>query len=149
MQMVLTLNLSRAANNMTADLALYNKFVAGVTSEVSTNLDLFVKRLHELENTGINPALLLTGSTGLAGESGEFAEIVKKLNWHGKELTPELRTHMQKELGDIIFYWMMCCQAMKLDPNTVIKENVAKLEARYPEGSFSVERAENRAEGDV
>jgi NTP pyrophosphatase (non-canonical NTP hydrolase) len=56
---------------------------------------------------------------------------------------------MEKELGDTIFYWMMCCQAMNLDPNEVIKQNVAKLEARYPEGSFSVERAENRAEGDV
>ena len=135
--------------NMTADLKLYDDFVNGVTSEVSKNLDLFVNRLHDLENLGINPVLLLTGSTGLAGESGEFAEIVKKLNWHGKDLTDELRAHMQKELGDIIFYWMMCCQAMKLDANEVIKANVAKLEARYPEGHFSVERAENRAEGDV
>jgi NTP pyrophosphatase (non-canonical NTP hydrolase) len=134
---------------MTADLSLYDTFVAGVTSDVSTSLDLFVNRLHDLQNAGINPVLLLTGSTGLAGESGEFAEIVKKLNWHGKELTPELHKHMEKELGDTIFYWMMCCQAMNLDPNDVIKQNVAKLEARYPEGTFSVERAENRAEGDV
>jgi NTP pyrophosphatase (non-canonical NTP hydrolase) len=134
---------------MTADLSRYDTFVAGVTSEVSTSLDLFVNRLHDLQNAGINPVLLLTGSTGLAGESGEFAEIVKKLNWHGKELTPEVHKHMEKELGDTIFYWMMCCQAMNLDPNEVIKQNVAKLEARYPEGSFSVERAENRAEGDV
>jgi NTP pyrophosphatase (non-canonical NTP hydrolase) len=134
---------------MTADLTLYDQFVDGVTSDVSKNLDLFVKRLHELENEGINPALLLTGSTGLAGESGEFAEIVKKLNWHGKPLTDELRAHMLKELGDIVFYWMMCCQAMDIDPNDVIVENVRKLEARYPEGKFSVERSENRAEGDV
>jgi NTP pyrophosphatase (non-canonical NTP hydrolase) len=135
--------------NMTADLSRYDTFVAGVTSEVSTSLDLFVNRLHDLQNVGINPVLLLTGSTGLAGESGEFSELVKKLNWHGKELTPEVHKHMEKELGDIIFYWMMSCQAMNLDPNDVIKQNVAKLEARYPEGSFSVERAENRAEGDV
>lgn len=134
---------------MTADLSRYDHFVDSVTSDVSKNLDLFVKRLHELENEGINPPLLLTGSTGLAGESGEFAEIVKKLNWHGKPLTDELRAHMLKELGDIVFYWMMCCQAMDIDPNDVIKENVAKLEARYPEGHFSVERSENRAEGDV
>lgn len=134
---------------MTADLSRYDHFVDSVTSDVSKNLDLFVKRLHELENEGINPPLLLTGSTGLAGESGEFAEIVKKLNWHGKPLTDELRAHMLKELGDIVFYWMMCCQAMDIDPNDVIKENVAKLEARYPEGKFSVERSENRAEGDI
>jgi NTP pyrophosphatase (non-canonical NTP hydrolase) len=134
---------------MTIDLTRYDHFVDNVTSDVSKNLDLFVKRLHELENEGINPTQLLTASTGLAGESGEFAEIVKKLNWHGKPLTDELRTHMKKELGDIIFYWMMCCQAMKLDANDVIATNVDKLQARYPEGSFSVERAENRSRFDV
>lgn len=133
---------------MTADLSRYDHFVESVTSETSTNLDLFVKRLHELENEGINPTLLLTASTGLAGESGEFAEIVKKLNWHGKELTDELRAHMKKELGDIVFYWMMSCQALGLDANDVIIQNVEKLQARYP-GGFSVERSENRAEGDV
>lgn len=134
---------------MTADLSRYNKFVDAVTSDVSKNLDLFVKRLHELENAGVNPTLLLTGSTGLAGESGEFSEIVKKLNWHGKPFTDELRAHMLKELGDIVFYWMMCCQAMGFDPDAVIKENVSKLESRYSEGKFSVERSENRAQGDV
>jgi|TARA_R110000850_G_scaffold152410_1_gene275621 NTP pyrophosphatase (non-canonical NTP hydrolase) len=134
---------------MTADLTLYDHFVSSVTSEASTNLDVWINRLHDLQNAGINPALLMTGATGLAGESGEFSEIVKKLNWHGKDLTPEVRTHMEKELGDIIFYWMMCCQSLKLDANDVIKQNVDKLQARYPEGSFSVERAENRAEGDI
>lgn len=134
---------------MTADLSRYDHFVDSVTSDTSKNLDLWINRLHELQNEGINPALLNTGSTGLAGESGEFSEIVKKLNWHGKELTPELRAHMMKELGDIIFYWMMCCQALGLDANEVIIENVNKLQARYPEGHFSVERAENRAAGDV
>jgi len=133
---------------MTADLSRYDHFVESVTSDTSTNLDLFVKRLHELENEGINPTLLLTASTGLAGESGEFAEIVKKLNWHGKELTDELRAHMKKELGDIVFYWMMSCQALGLDANDVIIQNVEKLQARYP-GGFSVDRSENRAEGDV
>ena len=134
---------------MTADLSRYDHFVKSVTSETSTNLDLFVNRLNDLQSQGINPALLLTGSTGLSGESGEFSELVKKLNWHGKELTPELKQHMEKELGDIIFYWMMCCQALHLDPNQVVIANVSKLEARYPEGAFRVERAENRAEGDV
>ena len=134
---------------MTADLSRYSHFVDTVTSDASKNLDLFVNRLNDLQNEGINPALLLTASTGLAGESGEFSEIVKKLNWHGKPLTDELRAHMLKELGDIVFYWMMSCHAMGFDPNEVIIENVSKLQARYPEGRFSVERSENRAEGDV
>lgn len=134
---------------MTADLSRYDHFVESVTSETSTNLDMWVNRLHDLQNAGINPALLMTGSTGLAGESGEFSEIVKKLNWHGKDLTPEVHAHMKKELGDVIFYWTMCCQALDLDPNDVIKANVDKLQARYPEGAFSVDRAENRKDGDI
>jgi len=133
---------------MSVDLSLYEHFVDSVTSEPSKNLDVWVNKLNDLQSQGINPALLLTGSTGLAGESGEFSEIVKKLNWHGKDLTPDLRAHMQKELGDVIFYWMMCCQALNLDPNEVISENVNKLQARYP-GGFSVARSENRAEGDI
>lgn len=134
---------------MTADLKLYNHFVDSVTSETSKDLELYITRLRELANTGINPTLLNTAATGLAGEGGEFSEIVKKLNWHGKEFTPEIKAHMMKELGDIVFYWTMACQALKVDPNDVIKANVAKLEARYPEGAFSVERSENRAEGDI
>jgi NTP pyrophosphatase (non-canonical NTP hydrolase) len=134
---------------MTVDLSRYDHFVDKVTSPVSKDLDLWVKRLYELQAMGINPALLSTGSTGLAGESGEFAELVKKLNWHGKDLTPEKLAHMKKELGDIIFYWTMCCQSLGFDLNDVIAQNVSKLEARYPEGEFSVERSENRAPGDI
>lgn len=134
---------------MTADLSRYSTFVDGCTSPVSKDLELFIERLRELDSLGINPTQLLTAGKGLAGEAGEFAELVKKLNWHGKPFTPELHAHMEKELGDIIFYWMMACQALHLDPNDVVKKNVAKLEARYPGGVFSVERAENRAADDV
>jgi len=134
---------------MTADLSRYSQFVDGCTSTASKDTNTFVERLLELEMLGINATQLLTASTGLSGEAGEFAEIVKKLNWHGKPFTEELHQHLEKELGDIIFYWMMACQALKLDPNEAIKKNVAKLEARYPGGVFSVERAENRAEDDI
>jgi NTP pyrophosphatase (non-canonical NTP hydrolase) len=134
---------------MTADLSRYSHFVDTVTSESSKDLELWIARLRQLQAEGISPSLLSTGSTGMAGESGEFSEIVKKLNWHGKPLTQELLDHMKKELGDIIFYWVMCCQSLGFDPNDVIKLNVDKLQARYPEGHFSVERAENRAEGDI
>lgn len=134
---------------MTADLSRYDHFVDSVTSPVSKDLDLYIARLVELKEAGINPVLFNTAATGLAGEVGEFGELNKKLNWHGKPFTEELHKHLEKELGDIIFYWMMACQALNLDPNDVIKQNVSKLQARYPEGSFSVERAENRAEGDI
>ena len=134
---------------MTAELSRYSEFVDGVTSPVSKDLDLYIERLRDLAARGINPTQFNTAATGLAGEAGEFGELNKKINWHGKEVTPELMAHLEKELGDIIFYWMMACQSLAFDPDEVIKKNVAKLEARYPGGVFSVERAENRAEGDV
>lgn len=134
---------------MTADLSQYSKFVDGVTSPVSKDTELFIERLRTLESLGINPTQLLTASEGLGGETGEFGEIVKKLNWHEKPFTEELHQHLEKELGDIIFYWMMACQALKLDPDEVIKKNVDKLVNRYPGGVFSIARAENRAADDI
>ena len=40
-------------------------------------------------------------------------------------------------------------QALNLDPNDVVAENVKKLEARYPGGHFDVYHSENRKEGDL
>jgi NTP pyrophosphatase (non-canonical NTP hydrolase) len=134
---------------MNIDLSKYSHFVDAVTSPTSKDLELWVVELRRIAEAGINPSLLNTGSIGMVGESGEFSEIVKKINWHQKPITPELLSHMKKELGDVIFYWMMCCQALGLDPNDVIGANVDKLKNRYPEGEFSAYRAENRSVDDV
>lgn len=133
---------------MTADLSRYDHFVDSVTSDTSKDLELYIARIRELDAAGINIPLFNTAATGLAGESGEFAELNKKLNWHGKEFTDDVRTHLKKELGDIIFYWAMACQSLGFELDDVVKQNVHKLQARYP-GGFSIERSENRAEGDI
>lgn len=125
----------------------YQDFVENVTSEPSNNLDILVTRLEELDKI-VNISLLLTGSTGLASEGGEFAEIVKKCMFQGKPLTEDTIFHLKRELGDIIFYWVNSCRALGLDPNDVINENINKLSARYP-GGFSVEHSENRKENDL
>lgn len=130
------------------DLNLYSKFVEGITAPAGNDADVLIERIRLLSKF-TNPALLLSSSSGLAGESGEFSEIVKKIVFHGKELTPELHTHMAKELGDVIWYWVNACRALGVDPNSVIADNVAKLEARYPGGKFDVFHAENRKSGDI
>jgi NTP pyrophosphatase (non-canonical NTP hydrolase) len=56
---------------------------------------------------------------------------------------------MKRELGDIMWYWINACRALNIDPNDVIAENVKKLEARYPGGSFDAFYSENRKEGDI
>jgi hypothetical protein len=49
----------------------------------------------------------------------------------------------------LIFYWINFCLALGYDPNDVIAENVKKLEARYPGGTFDPFYSENRKEGDL
>lgn len=132
------------------DLNAYKDFVGAVTSNESNNTSALAARLEALENNyTVNAALLLTASIGLASEGGEFSEIVKKAAFQGKPLDPDVQFHMKRELGDIIWYWVNACRALNLDPNEVIAENVRKLEARYPGGSFDVYYSENRQEGDL
>jgi len=130
------------------DLNRYKEFVEEVTSNESNNLESLTTRLQELDKT-VNIALLLTGSSGIASEGGEFSEIVKKCAFQGKPMDDATVYHLKRELGDIIWYWINSCRALNLDPNEVIAENVKKLESRYPGGTFDIYRSENRKEGDL
>jgi NTP pyrophosphatase (non-canonical NTP hydrolase) len=101
------------------------------------------------KHSNINIPALLTAADGMAAEAGEFMEIVKKIQWQGKELTEENRYHLMRELGDILFYVMVACIALDHEMQELIDENVEKLESRYPGGKFEVHHSENRKEGDL
>lgn len=132
------------------DLNAYKEFVAEVTSNESNSTMVLNNSIIDLENkSGVNIALLLTASIGMASEGGEFSEIVKKCIFQGKPLDSDTVFHAKRELGDIMWYWINACRALDLDPNEVVAENVRKLEARYPGGSFDVYYSENRKEGDL
>ena len=135
---------------MQVDLNKYQEFVEKVTSLQSNETGGLTSQLEKLEkDSGVNMALLLTGSIGMASEGGEFAEIVKKCIFQGKPLDDATIFHAKRELGDIIWYWTNACRALDLDPNDVIAENVHKLESRYPGGSFDAHYSENRQDGDL
>jgi len=136
---------------MQIDLNKYSKFVERVTSAESNNYDHLQRRIIELRNAELNfnPSLLLTAAIGLAAETGEFAEVPKKILFQGKPFNEESKFHMKRELGDIMWYWINACRALDLDPNEVIAENVNKLESRYPGGSFDPYYSENRKDGDL
>lgn len=131
------------------DLQKYTKFVLAVTSKESKDFTSFTNRLNELNDGTVNVPLLLTAGFGLASEAGEFNEIVKKMLFQGKPLNEDNIFHMKRELGDIMWYWVNACNALNLDPNAVIAENVDKLKNRYPGGEFNVWHSENRKEGDL
>jgi len=131
------------------DLNKYKDFVQAVTSDASNHTSTFISRVVELQEQGLNVSLLATAGIGLASEGGEFNEIVKKMLFQGKPFNEDNRFHMKRELGDIIWYWINACRALGYDPNEVIAENVTKLEARYPGGSFDAFYSENRKAGDL
>ena len=88
---------------------------------------------------------LANGVMGLCGESGECADMVKKLFFQGRELDVP---HFAKELGDVLWYIALCCEVLGLELDDVMQQNVDKLSARYPDG-FDSYRSQHRAEGDV
>ena len=131
------------------DLNKYQDFVQEVTSQESNDSGEMAMAISKLEESGVNVSLLLTGAIGISAEGGEFMEIVKKCIFQGKPLSEETQFHAKRELGDIMWYWINSCRALNIDPNDVIAENVRKLEARYPGGSFDAYYSENRQDGDL
>jgi len=83
---------------------------------------------------------LTLAALGLTGESGEVADTVKKVLYQGHELDT---THLKQELGDVLWYVMLACNAIGCTLEDVMQGNVAKLYARYPNG-FDAQRSITR-----
>ena len=108
-----------------------------------------VNEYQALAMTTLNPALskrdiLLNGVMGLCGESGEAIDIVKKWLMQGHDLD---RDHLARELGDVAWYLAETAFALDISLEEILKSNIEKLQARYPEG-FKAEASVRRAETD-
>ena len=83
---------------------------------------LYPRRLENLEY----PTL------GLAGEAGEVANIVKKIQ---RELegvfTPETRAKVLEEVGDVLWDISACADELGLTLNEIATYNVDKLAKRH------------------
>ena len=135
---------------MTVDTEKYLDFVAGVTSQPSTDLPTLLSRITDLDvGDDADIPRLLTAALGLTAESGEFTEVVKKIILQGKPYNEENKFHMKRELGDICWYLAQACMALDTTFDEIIEMNVDKLKARYPGGEFDVNNSENRKEGDL
>ena len=128
----------------------YGKFVDSTTSSESKYTGDLVARLSVLQtrNKDIAWSRLMTSAIGMLAESGEFAEIMKKILFQGKTFNENERFHMKRELGDVLWYWVQGCIALGYNPEDVMRENITKLEKRYPNG-FEIIRSEMRQEGDI
>ena len=90
------------------------------------------------ENDQITNAAL-----GLAGESGEFADHIKKFLYQGHDLD---RAKLLKELGDILWYVNLGATALGVPLEEIATQNIQKLSERYPGGQFAAARSINRPE---
>ena len=127
----------------------YIEFVRQTTSLASSEYPKLVERLNELEAQGANVSRLLTFALGASAEMGEAVEIIKKCLLQGKPFTDDAKVHLLKECSDCFWYFAQLCIAMDTSFEEIMQINYEKLSARYPEGTFSVHRSENRKEGDI
>ena len=131
------------------DFKQYEEFVDAVTSDCSKDFVALADRMVELDREGANIERLTTAGVGLAAESGEFLEIVKKMVFQGKPWNDANREHLIIELGDVMWYVAQATQALGISFDEVVATNVKKLEKRYPGGTFEIYKSENREEGDL
>lgn len=106
-----------------------------------------INEYQRLAMTTLNQALdkkdvLINGVMGLCGEAGEAIDIVKKHLAQGHELDREA---LIKELGDVAWYLAETAYALNVPLEDVLRENIDKLRARYPEG-FDAKRSVERSE---
>lgn len=134
---------------MTIDLEKYVEFVDGTTSEPSKEFTEFIDRMIKLNQEDFPTERLLTAAVGMSAEAGEFTEIVKKIVFQGKPINNENLFHLKRELGDIMWYVAQACIGLDISLEEIVQMNFEKLSARYPEGTFSIERSENRVAGDL
>jgi len=83
---------------------------------------------------------LLHAGIGLATESAEFLDALKKHVFYGKELD---KVNLKEEIGDLMWYCAIALDELGATFDEVQNTNINKLKARYPE-KFTKERAEVR-----
>ena len=93
-----------------------------------------------MSNEAINQPLL-NAALGLAGESGEFADIIKKHLFQGHDLDKE---HLKEELGDILWYIAEACKGLDITLEEVATGNIEKLHQRFKGNHVDSERSKNR-----
>ena len=86
--------------------------------------------------------LILNGVMGLAGESGECIDMMKKHLFQGHQLDKE---KLMDELGDVLWYIAVTAEGLGYRLADIASHNIAKLKKRYPEG-FKAERSIHRDE---
>ncbi len=74
---------------------------------------------------------------GLAGESGEFIEEVKKILRDDNYKIDETKKEMlKKEMGDVLWYLAALCMELDFNMEDVAEKNILKLSIRKEKGTI-------------
>jgi len=115
-------------------------FTIPLPGPLVTRQEYMEEVLRTYAGTGTQVDKLTLGALGLAGESGEVVDRVKKMLYQGHRLDA---LGLLEELGDVLWYIALMCNALGWTLDDALDLNVTKLRKRYPNG-FEVERSVNR-----
>lgn len=85
---------------------------------------------------------LIHAAFGVASDAGELVDAIKKNLIYGKPLD---KKNVVEEIGDVMWFLVLCCRAIDEDLDYIAQMNIAKLMLRYPE-KYSDEAAIARAD---
>lgn len=76
---------------------------------------------------------------GLAGETGEVVEKIKKLMRNdgiveAKDIDSEKKAELKKEIGDVLWYAAQLCTELGIEMNECAELNIEKLQNRQERG---------------
>ena len=107
------------------------------------NFNQYQKEAFDLISEDGRKDMVLNGVLGLAGESGECCDIVKKNGFQGHELNKE---HLIEELGDVMWYIAETASGLGVTLEEVAQYNLDKLHKRYHGNHFNKEDSIHRNE---
>lgn len=139
---------------MTTDTSMANTFIyirdnsdtTKPSNHATIRYDQFVRRLFKAmpERDMKFHAIL-----GIAGESGELVDVVKRELIYNSKTTPEgksIRDAIIEEAGDMRFFLQTLQQLYEISEIEILQANADKLSKRYKELTYSDNAANARAD---
>lgn len=118
-------------------LAWGNKFKENKIENIKVKMD-FKEYQEKAKETAMYPRLSpswIYPALGVAGESGEIMEKLKKLlRDDDGNITEEKLDALKKEIGDVLWYLAALATELELSLNDIAEDNIKKLQSRKERG---------------
>lgn len=98
------------------------EYVAGALKTEAPTLDAAVRTSDCIR--------LLHAGMGFCTEAGEFQDALKRFIFYGKTVD---ETNLVEELGDLMWYIAIACDALGVSLEEVMEKNNRKLRTRFPD----------------